>query len=87
MTSRTLVECQVKWSFSYNFLVKFDGNKVWEPNMAMLYPNPCYNEVCYNPRQLTTIVVCFLILICLCTLIAYVENNNHPDKAIPLGAF
>ena len=34
----------------------------------------------------TTIVACFLISICLCTFIAYIENNIHPDQTTFLGA-
>ena len=31
-----------------NTFVKFHGKKIWEPHsMVVLYPNLCYNKVCY----------------------------------------
>ena len=30
----------ILWSFSYNFFVKFHGNKIWEPH------NLCYIQIC-----------------------------------------
>ena len=38
----------MKWSFSYNSFVKSHGKKNGSHNQAMLYPNLCYNKVCYN---------------------------------------
>ena len=40
----------IKWSFSYNFFVKFHGEKNWESQHD--YPNLCYNEVCYKGTAL-----------------------------------
>ena len=40
----------IKWSFSYNSFVKFHGKKNWD--ITLLYPNPCYNEVCYKGTAL-----------------------------------
>ena len=37
----------ISWSFSNNSFVKFHGQKLESHNMTTLYPNPCYNEVCY----------------------------------------
>ena len=37
----------ISWSFSCNSFVKFQGKKFGSHNMTLLYPNPCYNEVCY----------------------------------------
>ena len=34
--------------FISNSIVKFHGNKIWELNVIVLYPNLCYNEVCYK---------------------------------------
>ena len=42
----------MEWSFLFNLFVKFHGNKYVSHNMAMLYPNPCYNEVCYKGTAL-----------------------------------
>ena len=38
----------IKWSFSYNSFVKFHGKNIWGHSMTVLYPNPCYREVCYK---------------------------------------
>ena len=35
----------ILWSFSYNSIVKFHGQKIGSL-MTVLYPNMCYNEVC-----------------------------------------
>ena len=40
------------WSFSYDSFVKFCGKKFGSHNMTMLYPNPCYNEVCFKGTAL-----------------------------------
>ena len=43
----------IKWSFSYNSFVKFHGKEIWEPQPDRgIYPNPCYNEVCYKGTAL-----------------------------------
>ena len=42
----------ISWSFFYNSFVKFHGKNNWEPQMTILYPNPCYNEVCYKGTAL-----------------------------------
>ena len=43
----------ILWSFSYNFFVKFYGKNlgatIWS---TMLYPNLCYNDVCYKGTAL-----------------------------------
>ena len=36
------------WSFSYNSLFKFNGKTFGSHTMTVLYPNQCYNEVCYK---------------------------------------
>ena len=38
----------MKWSFSYNSFVKFNSKNFGSNNMTMLYPIPCYNDVCYK---------------------------------------
>ena len=36
----------IKWSFSYNFFVKFHGMKIWKPQHDhVIYPHPCYSAV------------------------------------------
>ena len=41
----------ILWSFSYNSFVKFHNfEKLWSDNL--LYPNLCYNEVCYKGTAL-----------------------------------
>ena len=42
----------ITWSFSYNSFVKFHGKKFVYLNMTMIYPKPCYNEVCYKDTAL-----------------------------------
>ena len=42
----------ISWSFSYNSFVKFHGKKIGSHNMTELYPNLCYNEVCYEGTAL-----------------------------------
>ena len=37
----------ISWSFRFP-LILFHGKKFGCHNMNMLYPNSCYNEVCYN---------------------------------------
>ena len=45
-------------SFSYNSFVKFYGDKKnGSHNMTPLYPNLCYNEVCYKGNVLYFAVV------------------------------
>ena len=44
-----------KWPFMVifcNFVVKFHGKKIGSQNMIMLYPNLCYNKVCYKGTSL-----------------------------------
>ena len=38
----------MEWSFSYNFLVKFNYEKFGNSNMTVLYPNLHFNEACYK---------------------------------------
>ena len=38
----------ISWSFSYNIFVKFHGKKIVSYNMTLIYPNLCYDEVCYK---------------------------------------
>ena len=38
----------MEWSFSYNFLVKFNYEKFGSSNMTVLYPNLHFNEACYK---------------------------------------
>ena len=45
------------WSFSYNSFVKFHGKKFGSQNMAVLYPIPCYIEVCYNGTVLYKVTI------------------------------
>ena len=42
----------IKWSFSFNYFVKFHDKKYLEVHMTVLYPNPCYNELCYKGTEL-----------------------------------
>ena len=42
----------ILWSFSYNSFVKFHGKKFGSHNMTVLYPNLCYNKVCYKGSAL-----------------------------------
>ena len=43
----------ILWSFSYNSFIKFPWEKKFgNHNMAVLYPNLCYNEVCYKGTAL-----------------------------------
>ena len=42
----------ILWSFSYNSFVKLNGKKMRGHNITMLYPNLCYNEVCYKGTAL-----------------------------------
>ena len=42
---------------SYNSFVKSDG-KNFGSHMTMLYPNLCYNKVCYKGTVLYTLVWC-----------------------------
>ena len=37
----------ISWSFSHESFVKFHGKKKIGSYMTMLYPNACYNKVCY----------------------------------------
>ena len=41
----------IRWSFSYNSFVKFHGKKI-ETTTQLLYPNLCYNKVCYKVTEL-----------------------------------
>ena len=48
----------IKWSFSYNCFVKFCGEKFGCHSMTMLYPNPCYINVCYKGTALYNPMSC-----------------------------
>ena len=49
---RTNRKMTILWSFSYKSFVKFYGKKLGSNNMIVLYPNTCYNEVCYKETVL-----------------------------------
>ena len=38
--------------FPYNSFEKFHGKKIGSHSMTVLYPNLCYNEVCYKGTAL-----------------------------------
>ena len=38
----------ILWSFSYNSFVKFHSKRFGSQNMTVLYPDQCYNKVCYK---------------------------------------
>ena len=40
------------WSFSYHSFVKSNDKKFGSRIMTVLYPNLCYNEVCYKGTAL-----------------------------------
>ena len=42
----------ILWSFSYNSFVKFHGKKFGIHNITLLYPNLCYNEMCYKGTEM-----------------------------------
>ena len=46
------MEITISWSFSYNTFVKFHSKTIGS-HMTVLYPNPCYNEVCYKGTYFT----------------------------------
>ena len=48
-------------TITYNSFVKFLG-KNFRSHMTMLYPNLCYNEVCYKGTVLYTLVVWCIII-------------------------
>ena len=52
----------ILWSFSYNSFVKLHGKKFGSHNMTLLYPNLCYNEVCYKGTALYMFHNLFLII-------------------------
>ena len=41
----------ILWSFFYNSFVKLHCKNVWN-HITVLYPNPCYNEMCYKGTTL-----------------------------------
>ena len=46
----------ITWSFSYTFFVKFHGKICLSHKMSVIYPNPCYIEVCCNGTALYMII-------------------------------
>ena len=56
MLLRNSRKMTILWSFSYNSCIKFTGKKIGCHNMTVLYPNPCYNEVCYKGTALYCVV-------------------------------
>ena len=55
-TKELYTKVTIKWSFSYNFFVKFQG-KNWTHNPTMLYPNLCSNEMCFKGAVIQFIVI------------------------------
>ena len=43
---------KMTWSFSYNLVENSMVKKIESHNMIVLYPNPCYDEVCYKGNAL-----------------------------------
>ena len=41
-----------KRSFSYNFFIKFNGEKTGNHSMTMFYLNPCYDQGCFKGTAL-----------------------------------
>ena len=54
---RNYKKMTISWSSSYNSFVKFHGKKFGSQNMTVLYPNPCYIEVCYNGTVLYKVTI------------------------------
>ena len=42
----------IKWSFSYNFFVKFHGEKKWESQHDRVISKSVFNNVCYKGAAL-----------------------------------
>ena len=67
----------LKMTISYkycNSFVKLYGGKNGSHNMTMLYPNLCYNEVCYKGTALFLISLCLTSLYPVCSV---VNSNKH----------
>ena len=78
----------MKWSFSYNSFIKFHGKKFGSHNMTVLYPNPCFNEVCYKEIALYISLCRFVVVVLMIifhitanTLSLLLETSRPEEKA------
>ena len=53
ISQRNYRKMTIQWSFSYDSFVKFHAKKFGSHNITVLYPNLCYNKVCYKGTILT----------------------------------